>query len=241
MKLDRLTCRALLLLCCVAAPRARAASVSVERVGVTSQGFLFVDYDLENPFAGKALEAIRSGLPSTLTYTIEMWRQRSGWWDKLEETRETRLRVLHDLLSDQYVLVSREQVQQFDSLGPLALAACSHRKEYLRPLSPDKTYYVTITANLAPLSVEDLNELEEWLQGTLRGGEARSGGISGLSGTMVGLLLSLTGFGDETVRGRTSPFVPDEVRRSSVVTEAATPRHPSVPPPPPADPNAGRP
>lgn len=192
-----------------------AAEIVVEGVGATSQGFVFIDYRLDAPFQGKSLEAIRSGLPTTLTYTIEVWRQRSGWWDRLEETRETQLKVLRDLLSGEYVLVSREEVRRFPDLSQLIDAACRRRREYLQPLAPRRTYYGIVTANLAPLSVADLQELEEWMQGTLRGGQSAPGGVAGISGTIVGLMLSATGFGDETVRGRTASFVPEAVPRST--------------------------
>jgi hypothetical protein len=216
-----------LLALATSAGTARGARLVVERLGATSQGFLYVDYRLDEPLAGRALEAIRSGLPSTLTFTIEVWRQRTGWWDRLEETRESQVRVLRDLLNEQYVLASRDEVLRFATLDSLAAALGRVRREYLRPVALDKTYYVTLGANLAPLSVQDLNELEEWLQSTLRGEAAdRPGGVSGLSGTLVGLLLGMTGFGDETVRQRTASFVPEAVQRAA----QAEPRSPGVPP-----------
>ncbi len=192
---------------------ANATQVRIERIGATSQSYVFVDYSVDNPFEDKTLEAIRSGLPSTLTYTIEVWRQRPGWWDKLEEAREFQFRVLRDLLNDQYVLASREDVRRFPGLDSLSVVACAHRREYLRPLAPDKPYYVVVSVNLAPLSIDDLRELETWLQGTIRTGEGERGGITGLSGTMVGMLLSATGFGDQTVRRRSVTFVPQELPR----------------------------
>lgn len=214
----------------------RAAEIVVDRVGATSQGFLFVDYSLDSPFQGKSLEAIRSGLPTTITYSIEVWRQRGGWWDRLEETRETQVRVLRDLLSDEYVLVSREEVRRFRDLATLTETACRNRREYLRPLASNKSYYAIVTVNLAPLSVADLQELEEWMQGTLRGGESRPGGVAGISGTLVGLMLSATGFGDETIRGRSPTFVPESVPRA---TEAPA-RAPATPEPGRRAPESGR-
>lgn len=193
-----------------------ATSVTVERIGATSQGFLYVDHTVGQPFTGKALDAIRSGLPSTITYSIEVFQQRAGWWDKLEEARDYQFRVLRDLLNEQYILASREDVRRFDSLDSLAAAVCMHRRDYLRPVGVDKPYYVLVSFNLAPLSVEDLRELEGWLQGTIRTGDSARG-ITGLSGTVVDMLLSATGFGDETARGRTATFVPRDVLRTQAV------------------------
>jgi hypothetical protein len=51
------------------------------------------------------------------------------------------------------------------------------------------------------------------LQGTFRGGEGERAGITGVSGTLVGLLMSATGFGDQTVSGRTPTFVPADLPR----------------------------
>ena len=199
--------------CALAAP-AKAAEVVIEGIGATSQGYLFVDSRVEDPFEGKALEAIRSGLPSTLTFTVEVWQQRAGWWDRLEEAREFRVRVLRDMLAEQYVLASAEDVRRFPNLDSLAVSVTS-RRDYLRPQAERRPYYVVIGFNLAPLSVEDLRELEDWLQGTLRGSDGERGGITGLSGTLVGMLMSATGFGDLTVRARTRTFVPEQVRQAA--------------------------
>jgi len=186
----------------------------IENVGLTSQGFPYVSYRLDRPFEGKVLEGIRSGLPSTLTYTVELWRRRSGWWDRLEETRESQARVLRDLLNEEYVLVTGEEVRRFRNLEALTEAACAHRREYFHSLGARRTYYIVVTANLAPLSVEDLRELESWLQGSLRSGEVSPrGGVAGLSGTLVGMLLAWTGFGDDDVRARSTTFVPEQLLR----------------------------
>jgi hypothetical protein len=194
---------------------ATAAELVIEELGITSQGFLFATYSLETPFAGKALDALRSGLPTTLTFTIEIWRARTGWWDALEAVRETRLRVLRDPLNDQYLAVSPEEVRRFSALDSLTNAMCQRRVAYLPVLAAERTYYVVVTANLAPLSVEDLRELEKWLQGTIRAGDENSPNrVVGLSGTAVGMLLELTGFGDVTVRVRSENFAPVALRRA---------------------------
>jgi hypothetical protein len=188
---------------------AAAGRLVIEGLGVTSQGYTYVDYSVESAFEGKALEAIRSGLPSTLTFSLEVWRARPGWWDALEAVRESQLRVLRDPLNDQYVAATTEEVRRFGQLDSLAAAVCLHRRAYLPKLDPSKTYYVVVTSNLAPLSVEDLQELEKWLQGTIRAGDQTNpGGVVGLSGTAVGMLLGFSGFGDVTVRTRSESFVP---------------------------------
>ncbi|UCE01637.1 MAG: DUF4390 domain-containing protein [Candidatus Latescibacterota bacterium] len=196
----------------------RAAEIRVDRIAATSQGFLYLEYELVTPFEGIYFEAIQSGLPTTLNYTIEVWRQRSGWWDKLEDTYEREFRLLHDVLNGEYLVNTSDETTSFSTLDSLTAAVCRFQRgsregpEYFSPqlFSPDDRYYVVITATLAPLTVEDLNELDTWLRGTL-GGREDSGGISGLSRTIGGLLMSMTGFGDRRVKLRTRDFRPRDL------------------------------
>ena len=79
---------------------------------------------------------------------------------------------------------------------------------------------VALTVKLAPLTVEDLNELDDWLQGTIRRrGDETRGGISGLSRTIGGMLMSMTGFGDKTVRAKTPKFRPEEIPQRPLLME----------------------
>jgi len=198
-----------------------ASEIRMERIAATSQGFLYLEMEFVDAFDGLYLEAIQSGLPTTLHYTVEVWRQRSGWWDRLERTQERRFRLFRDVLSGVYWVVTDEESQSFASLEAL-LESVTRFRQATSPLplpfpSPDlpgdKQYYLVVSANLAPLSIEDLNELDEWLKGTIRGGnpDSDTGVISGLSRTMGGLLLSLTGFGDRTLRSRSPRFRPEEI------------------------------
>src|SRR5512145_671919 len=93
-----------------------ATRLRVDRVGATSQGFLYVEFELESPCEGMVEDAVRSGLPTTLNYTIEVWQHRNGWWDKLEGAYERRFRILRDLLNDLYYVVTPEQTARFTHL-----------------------------------------------------------------------------------------------------------------------------
>ena len=204
-----------------------ASEIRMERIDATSQGFLFLEMEFVDAFDGLYLEAIQSGLPTTLHYTVEVWRQRSGWWDRLERTQERRFRLFRDVLSGEYWLVTEEETQSFANLEALLDVVTRFRRNTSplplpfpsANLPGDKQYYLVVSANLTPLSVEDLNELDEWLKGTIRGGnpDSDTGIISGLSRTMGGLLLSLTGFGDRTLRARSPSFRPEEIVTQPIV------------------------
>lgn len=206
---------------------ASASEIRMERIAATSQGFLFLEMEFVDAFDGLYLDAIQSGLPTTLHYTVEVWRQRSGWWDRLERTQERRFRLFRDVLSGDYWLVTDEESRSFSSFEAL-LDAVTRFRQHTSPLPlpfpsadlpGDKNYYLVVSANLTPISVEDLKELDEWLKGTIRGGnpDHDTGVISGLSRTMGGLLLSLTGFGDRTMRARSPSFRPQEIVSQAIV------------------------
>jgi len=200
---------------------AEAAELRLDRVAATSQGYVYVEFEFEAPFEGMYHDALSSGLPTTLNYTIEVWQQRSGWWDKLEATYERRFRILRDLLNDLYYVVTPEEALRFtheDSLtayvSRVARGPSSNEPPYFgRQLFQDgRTYYVVVTATLAPLTVEDLNQLDAWLRGTIRG-RSDGGGISALTQTLGGMVVGMTGFGDKRVKARSPGFKPAELPR----------------------------
>jgi hypothetical protein len=197
-----------------------AARLDIQPLASTSQGFPLLEFELLEAFEGIYAEAMNSGLPTTLTYTIEVWRQRGGWWDKLEDAYEREFRLFRDLLNEQYVIATPSETRRVSTLDSLAISVCRFRLGtdngplYLaRELfAPEKRYYVVVVATLAPLTVEDLAELDDWVRGSIRGGRDDSGGISGLSRTMGGMLMSLTGFGDQRVKSRTDYFRLSDIR-----------------------------
>ncbi len=226
-------CLAFVLGLLFAATPGSAAEIDIDPVASTSQGFPVVTFELLQPFEGVYEDALNSGLPTTLTYTIEVWRQRAGWWDKLEDAQEREFRLFRDLLNDQFVVVTSNETRQFSTLDSLSASVSrfdlgSDNGPLYLPrnlFAPTSQYYVVIVATLAPLTVEDLNELDAWIRGSLRGGGDESGGISGLTRTMGGMLMSMTGFGDQRVKARTAYFRLAEIRPSPL------PPRPPVPTP----------
>ncbi len=210
---------------------AHASQIRIDRVAATSQGFLYVEFELEAPFEGVYQEALRSGLPTTLNYTIQVWRQRSGWWDRLEGTYERPFRIFRDLLNEIYYAVTPEATFRFTHPDSLAAAVSRFARDapqgpqyFAKQLfQPDQQFYVVITATLAPLTVDDLNELDTWLRGTLAGRGDDAGGISGITSTIGGMLMSMTGFGDKQYKARTPRFTPAEILRAPLQPREVAP------------------
>jgi len=219
------------------ASAAHATHLRLDRVAATSQGFVYVEFEIVSPFEGTYDEALRSGLPTTLSYTIQAWQQRSGWWDKLESTVELRFRIFRDPLNDLYhVFTPERETLRFTHLDSLttfvshiARDAPNNSPPYFdrRLFQDGKTYYIVVTATLSPLTVEDLNELDSWLRGTLSGRDDGTGGIAGFTRTMGGMIMSMTGFGDKQVKARSRAF---EV--ATLPREQPPPNTPAAPPTP---------
>lgn len=228
--------RAACMLVALTAAAADATELRFERVAATSQGFVYVEFDFVAPFEGTYDEALRSGLPTTLSYTIQVWQRRSGWWDKLESTNDLLFRIFRDPLNDLYHVFTPEREDfrftHLDSLtsfvSHIARDAPHNSPPYFdrRLFRTGKTYYIVVTATLSPLTIEDLNELDTWLRGTLSPRGEGTGGITGFTRTMGGILMSMTGFGDKQVKARSRPFAIETLPR-----EQPPPSAPSAPPP----------
>jgi len=63
-----------------------------------------------------------------------------------------------------------------------------------------------------PLTVEDLQRVEDWLSGEAkRTGRPGPGSIARLPRYLVGVLANLSGLGDETTRWRSASFLPADL------------------------------
>ena len=179
-------------------PRARGGSVVLEaRLG-----------DL---FPVRVEESLARGMPATLRLHAELWRQRNGWFDRLERSFDTELRIRYDVWSDSYRL-------ERQGSPPLAVASLDSATAALsRPwsipvarvwdLKPQSRYFVVLTATLRPLSVEDVREVEGWLSGEVED-KRRSGlgVVTELPRALFDAVRNLAGFGDQRARAETGVF-----------------------------------
>ena len=72
-----------LLLLCVATPLAAAPNPSIENLSATAaNGKVSVRFSLAKAFEnGEMIEALQSGLPTSFTYVVEIFRDRPNWFD----------------------------------------------------------------------------------------------------------------------------------------------------------------
>ena len=151
--------------------------------------------------------SLRSGLPARVAVDVELYAARDAFWDRLRERARFEVRVLFDLLDERYDVIDetgalllrttdvdsmKGWVQRFEGFPLVALEDLD-----------DDTCYVVVSMRVEPLSVDEVRDLERWLQGNLREGE---GLLGRLSTQVLGMLKGRVGLGDRRVDGRTSEF-----------------------------------
>jgi hypothetical protein len=153
-------------------------------------------------------ENLGDGIPATLILIVDLWRDRSGWWDSLVRDQVFTYRFQHDLWTNQYqvwnvdqtvtTLPDKESVRAYlERVHEVALGLGRH-------FDRDHTYYVTVKAILKPMDLDELSKMDAWLSGKVsdRGG----GGVLGLPKALAQVVVEMTGLGDQSVVGRSRSF-----------------------------------
>ena len=181
-------------------------SVRVERLG-QSAGFVTVTFTAANLFSPRIVESLSRGLPATLGYEIQLWKKRGAWFDKLVVANRFSYRVVYDPWEDGFRVVTKEGSSQavFD-IGHIEQSLCfkvTGRVVDMTFVEPWATYYIVIEATLKPLSAEDVNDVETWLNdGTGNKGK----GIRAVPRYLFDVIVGLSGLGDQSASGRSGFF-----------------------------------
>jgi hypothetical protein len=207
----------LVLLVGAAAP-ARAFTLTDARPLRDDAGVLWVETRLEGSLEERVRQSLRRGMPATVTVRAELWRRRSGWFDRLERSAQTSFRLRREDWEDHWRLDPRGAtplvVQTLDSLQavlerPFALAVGP-----LGRIPAEASCYLVLTASLRPIDVEDAEEVEGWLSGELRDPRrSRLGVVTGLPRSLFEAARNFAGFGDERARVISETFQPSRLPR----------------------------
>jgi hypothetical protein len=205
-------CLALLLAAGVATPgAARALEVSIEPPR-ERQGLLIVDAQPRDLFAPRIAESLARGMPATLQLHAELWRMRRGWFDKLESSADASVRIRYEVWSDTYFIerLGAEPivVSSVDSVAAVLQRPWVMAVGRVGQLAPNARYYVSLSANLRPLTVEDLEEVEGWLSGEVGSSRRREGFgvVTEIPRTLFDAVRNVAGFGDQHARVQSAKF-----------------------------------
>jgi len=82
---------------------------AIEKVVVTREGALLLSFEVVNAFTGEVEEAIASGIPTSLAFTVELHRKRRLWFDGAVVRRHFRHTVKYDTLREEYSILLEER------------------------------------------------------------------------------------------------------------------------------------
>ncbi len=200
----------MLVLSLIAAGRALALDVTLERPRENG-GYVWADLRLDDLFPPRVEQSLARGMPATLLLHAELWRRRSAWFDRLENTYESPLKIRYDVWTEQYLmeragaptiaLASLDSVRAVLS-RPLALPVGR-----VGQLDTNARYYLAVSVTLKPLTVEDLEEGEGWLSGEVATKRHSGFGIiTGVPGAVFDAVRNFAGFGDQRARAQSPDF-----------------------------------
>lgn len=160
-------------------------------------------------------------MPATLSLHVELWRKRSGWFDRMERAFDATLRLHYGVGDEAWTLERGGSaplvVGSLDSLEAALSTPIALPITRLDRAAPDALYYVVVTGTVQPLNVSDVAEVEGWLSGEVKA--PRSGGfalITQLPSSMFDAVRNFAGFGDSRARMITPEFTPASLLRQAV-------------------------
>ena len=188
---------------CLSAPGPTLAIEKIEK----DSGFVTVTFNAQGLFSPRIVETLTRGLPATLNYEIQLWKERRMWLDKLVQVNALTYRIRYDPWEDGYRIETRKgrSPAVFD-IEHVERSLCVRVKTLVvstNAIEPQATYYILIRATMRPLSPEDVDQVETWLSDGKPEGKR---GITAVPGYLFDVLVSLSGLGDEAVSARTRPF-----------------------------------
>ncbi len=131
---------------------------------------VYLDCTLSGLIAGEVLDALQSGLPTTLVFEWQLWWDRDGLWDKREATGLTYYRIYYDVLQNRYDIFDRRGRLHATAEDPAGTENCFGAESAMElpsipPLSSENFYYLDMTVRIEPLDEEEIRNLEDWLRG----------------------------------------------------------------------------
>ncbi len=201
---------ATLLALVVLAPAADALTVDVQRPR-EREGYLWVDLQLDDLFPPRVEQSLSRGMPATLLLHVELWRRRSGWFDRLESTFESPLKIRYEVWSENFHIerpgAASMTLSSLDSVRIVLSRPLSLPVGRIAQIDAGARYYLAVSVTLKPLSVEDLEEGEGWLSGEVES-KRRSGFgvITGLPRSVFDAVRNFAGFGDQHARANSGEF-----------------------------------
>lgn len=185
------------------APAAHADDFRVDVAGSDSLE-LRVRVDYPDLFPGFVLDRLERGIPATVGFQIELWRDRGIWFDANMARWVHDYKITRDPWTGSYVVASADTSFAADSLSIVVDRLAEI--DLALPLEPewvesDSKYRVAVVAVVIPLSASDLGEVEDWLTGEFGGG-----GLLSIPKGLFNIVRDLSGLGDRKAKAQSVRF-----------------------------------
>lgn len=179
-------------------------------------GYVWANLYLIDVISPRVEGSLTRGMPATLQFHAELWRQRRGWFDRLESSFDASLRIRYEVWSERFLIERRGQspvaVSTLDSARIALSRPIGLPVGRVAPLQPGMRYYVLMSVTLKPLSVEDFEEGEGWLSGEVENKRrAGFGIITAIPRSLFDAVRNFAGFGDEHARALTDDFTLEDL------------------------------
>lgn len=197
-----------------------AQGVEVVGTNVARAGdWLTTTLRVEDALSDRIAQSLDRGMPVTVVVRVDIWQDRTGWFDRLVGEQTVMLRAFRNAWSEDFTLRrDPEGERTIPDLARLESEIARPMRVHVVPmarLALGERYYAIVHVAVKPLTVEDLEAVEKWLSGEAkRSGKPGPGSIAKLPRYLVGVLANLSGFGDEVVRWRSPRFTSDQLRDS---------------------------
>ena len=174
-------------------------------------GHVWVDVLISDPFAPRVEESLSRGMPATLQLHVELWRHRTGWFDRLESSFDASVKIRYDVWTRTYRIERKAAptlaVSTLDSVSTLLSRPFGLPAGRVGLLEPRARYYIVVSVTLKPLSVEDVEEGEGWLSGEVATKRRSGVGIlTALPRSLFDAVRNFAGLGDQHDRAITEDF-----------------------------------
>lgn len=116
-----------------------------------------ISFEIKNAFTKEIEEGIKSGIPTTFTFFVELYQKRGLWFDETAADMTFRHTVRYDNLKQEYEILLEEQPQsamRVKEIGQAKKIMASSDNIVVKPaLKKGEAYQLRIKATLDPVSL----------------------------------------------------------------------------------------
>lgn len=163
---------------------------------------------------GRFLDLMRSGFPLRLHFRLELWKERSGWFDRYITGVEWDAVARDDPLAEEFVLIrTGGGVSRYNTTEDLAAALAVPYRVTLEARG-DGRFYLVARLEVTTLNDTDLEELSRWLKGDVTPAvSGRENLGQALAHGAQRALVRIAGLPTLTLEGRSAVFSGDAAVR----------------------------